>query len=185
MQSDASDAEADDVAALLRRNGYELHLIRDAGPVAIGINGRPIDADLPGIVGAMPGVSHVHRGARPYKLAAREVRPQGTVVQVDTVSFGGASPAIIAGPCAVESRDQALRTADLVREAGGVMLRGGAFKPRSSPYSFQGMGEEGLQILAEARVRTGLPFVTEVMEPEQVDLVASYADMLQIGSRNM
>jgi 3-deoxy-7-phosphoheptulonate synthase len=185
MQSDASDAEADDVVALLQTNGYELHLIRDAGPVAIGINGRPINGDLPSVICDMPGVSHVHDGRRPYKLAAREVRPQGTTVQVGTVLFGGDSPAMIAGPCAVESRDQALRTADLVLEAGGVMLRGGAFKPRSSPYSFQGMGEEGLQILAEARERTGLPFVTEVMEPEQVDLVAAYADMLQIGSRNM
>jgi 3-deoxy-7-phosphoheptulonate synthase len=185
MQSDASEAEADNVVALLRTNGYELHLIRDAGPLAIGINGRPVDGDLPGVICTMPGVSHVHTGRKAYKLAAREVRPEGTVVQVGDVRFGGESPVMIAGPCAVESREQALRTADLVREAGGVMLRGGAFKPRSSPYSFQGMGEEGLQILAEARERTGLPFVTEVMEPEQVELVASYADMLQIGSRNM
>jgi len=185
MRPDASEDEADDVIALLRGDGYELHLIRGAGPVAIGVNGRPVGAELPTLLCDMPGVSHVHQDKKPYKLATRGVRPEGTVVRVGDVEFGSGLPAIIAGPCAVESRDQVLRTAEQVRVAGGVMLRGGAFKPRSSPYSFQGLGEEGLEILAEARAITGLPVVTEVLEPEQVDLVASYADMLQIGSRNM
>jgi 3-deoxy-7-phosphoheptulonate synthase len=185
MRPDASDEEADSVVALLRGNGYELHLIRDSGPVAIGVNGKPIGDGLPSILCDMPGVSHVHHDQRPYKLAARGVRPDGTVVRVGTVAFGADSPAIIAGPCAVESRDQVLRTAEQVRSAGGMVLRGGAFKPRSSPYSFQGLGEEGLEILTEARDLTGLPIVTEVLEPEQVELVAHYTDMLQIGSRNM
>ncbi len=185
MRPDASEEEADDVIARLRGDGYELHLIRGAGPVAIGINGRPVGADLPGALCEMPGVAQVHLGQKAYKLAARAVRPAGTVVCVGDVEFGTGLPAIIAGPCAVESRDQTLRTAEMVRAAGGVMLRGGAFKPRSSPYSFQGLGEDGLKILAEAREMTGLPVVTEVLEPEQADLVAEYADMLQIGSRNM
>ncbi len=185
MRADASEEEADDVIARLRGDGYELHLIRAAGPMAIGINGRPAGTELPGALSIMPGVAQVIQGQNPYKLAARAVRPAGTIVSVGDVEFGTGLPAIIAGPCAVESRDQTLRTAEMVRASGGVMLRGGAFKPRSSPYSFQGLGEEGLEILAEARELTGLPVVTEVLEPEQTDIVAAYADMLQIGSRNM
>lgn len=185
MRADASEEEAERISALLRDNGYELHVIRDAGPVAIGVNGRPITSDLPSVLCNLSGVSHVHSGHAPYKLADRAVRPEGTTVRVGHVEFGENIPAIIAGPCAVESRDQVLETAKQVQASGGVMLRGGAFKPRSSPYSFQGLGENGLEILAEAREQTGLPIVTEVLEPEQVALVAAYADMLQIGSRNM
>ncbi len=185
MRQDASDEEADSVVAMLRGRGYELHVIREAGPLAIGVNGRPVAEELPSALCVMPGVAHVHQGTKPYKLASRDVRPAGTIVRVGDVEFGGESPAIVAGPCAVESREQVLRTAEQVRRSGGQMLRGGAFKPRSSPYSFQGLGEFGLEILAEARQLTGMPVVTEVLEPEQVDLVASYADMLQIGSRNM
>jgi 3-deoxy-7-phosphoheptulonate synthase len=185
MRPDASDTEAEDVVALLRGDGYELHLIREAGPVAIGVNGRPVGAGMCELLSDMPGVSHVHHSQKPYKLAARQVRPEGTVVRVGSVEFGAGLPTIIAGPCAVESREQTLRTAELVRDSGGVMLRGGAFKPRASPYSFQGLGETGLEILAEARALTGMPVVTEVLGPEQMDLVAEFADMLQIGSRNM
>ncbi|MGA7672442.1 MAG: 3-deoxy-7-phosphoheptulonate synthase [Nitrolancea sp.] len=185
MRPDASDEDAESIMALLRGNGYELHTIRDAGPVAIGVNGKPVGADLPSALCDMPGVSHVHQSKVPYKLASRAVRPGGTVVTVGSAAFGGQTPVVIAGPCAVESRDQVLRTAEQVRRSGGVMLRGGAFKPRSSPYSFQGLGIEGLKILAEARALTGLPVVTEVLEPEQVELVAQFTDMLQIGSRNM
>lgn len=120
-----------------------------------------------------------------YRLAARHVAGEQTRVVVGDAVFGGGTPVLIAGPCAVESREQTLSAAMAVRAAGGQVLRGGAFKPRTSPYSFQGLGESGLKILAEARERTGLPIVTEVLEPEQVPLVAAYADMLQIGSRNM
>ncbi|MGN6757569.1 MAG: 3-deoxy-7-phosphoheptulonate synthase [Thermomicrobiales bacterium] len=121
----------------------------------------------------------------PYRLAARRDPAQRTVVQVGEVAIGDGQPVLIAGPCSVESREQTLAIALAVREAGGALLRGGAFKPRTSPYSFQGLGEAGLQILAEARELTGLPIVTEAMEPDQVPLVAAYADMIQIGSRNM
>jgi 3-deoxy-7-phosphoheptulonate synthase len=123
--------------------------------------------------------------AKPYRLAGRRDVDQRTVVRVGEVEVGAGRPVAIAGPCAVESREQLLETAGAVRAAGADLLRGGAFKPRTSPYAFQGLGEEGLRILAEAREATGLPVVTEVLEPEQVALVASYADVLQVGARNM
>ncbi len=121
----------------------------------------------------------------PYRLAARRDPAQRTTVRVGDVAIGDWAPIMIAGPCAVEGREQTLAAAEAVRAAGGRILRGGAFKPRTSPYAFQGLGEEGLRILAEAREATGLPVVTEALEPEQVPLVAAYADMIQIGSRNM
>jgi 3-deoxy-7-phosphoheptulonate synthase len=123
--------------------------------------------------------------SRPYKLASREFCPQDTHVPLDGVTFGGEEVVIIAGPCAVENRSQFLEAAQAVREAGAQALRGGVFKPRTSPYSFQGLGEEGLELLSEARELTGLPVVSEVMSPRQVPLLAQYADMLQIGARNM
>ncbi|HEU5425158.1 MAG TPA: 3-deoxy-7-phosphoheptulonate synthase [Nitrolancea sp.] len=185
MQEDADDSATDAVIAELAGRGYETHLIRGGGAAAIGVNGKPVSADLGCTLELAPGVDAVINGSTPYKLAARAARPQGTVVQVGSVAIGREAPVMIAGPCAVESREQTLRTAEAVARGGAVILRGGAYKPRSSPYSFQGLGEEGLRILAEARALTGLPVVTEVMEPGQVELVAEYADMLQIGSRNM
>lgn len=122
---------------------------------------------------------------RPYRLAQRSARPQGTIVRVGGVAFGGGTVVVIAGPCAVESRDQLLRTARAIRAAGGRILRGGAFKPRTSPYDFQGLGQEALELLAEARQETGLLVITEVMDSSEVELVARYADILQIGARNM
>ena len=133
----------------------------------------------------LPGVDRIVPISRPFKLASREFSPQNSVFPIDGMNIGGSPIVIIAGPCAVESRQQLLETAHAVREAGAHALRGGAFKPRTSPYSFQGLGEDGLQILAEARQVTGLPVVTEVMSPEQVSLVTQYADVLQIGARNM
>ncbi len=129
--------------------------------------------------------SNGHASPRPYRLASRQARPGRTLVRVGPVVFGGPSTVVIAGPCSVESREQLLETAFAVKEAGAVMLRGGAFKPRTSPYDFQGLGEKALELLAEARERTGLPIVTEVMDSEDVPLVAAYADMLQIGARTM
>ncbi len=123
--------------------------------------------------------------ARPYRLAQRLPGQAASVVQVGNVRIGSGRPVVIGGPCSVESEEQLLSTAEAVRAAGGEILRGGAFKPRTSPYAFSGLGEEGLMLLARARARTGLPVVTEVIEPGDVDLVARYADMLQIGSRNM
>ncbi|HEX5501018.1 MAG TPA: 3-deoxy-7-phosphoheptulonate synthase [Thermomicrobiales bacterium] len=131
-------------------------------------------------IGSEPGA-----GGGPYRLAARRDPEQRTVVRVGDVAIGNGTPVVIAGPCAVETREQTLAAARAARAGGALILRGGAFKPRTSPYSFQGLGEEGLAILAAAREATGLPVVTEVLEPEQVPLVARYADMLQVGSRNM
>ncbi|HET9015931.1 MAG TPA: 3-deoxy-7-phosphoheptulonate synthase [Thermomicrobiaceae bacterium] len=185
MEPDAASHATEQVTNLLRSRGYEVHLLVGSGASAIGINGRPVADDLGPALCELPGVAGVHTPSRPYRLAAREARPGGTVVQVGDVAVGGRDPVVIAGPCVVEGRDQLLRAAEAVRDAGAVMLRGGAFKPRTSPYSFQGLGEDGLRLLAEARALTGLPVVTEVMEPEQVALVAEHADVLQIGSRNM
>ena len=134
---------------------------------------------------ALPGVAQVTPISRPFKLTSREFHPEDTVIRVLDAVIGDGSLTMMAGPCSVESRDQLFETADAVKEAGATILRGGAFKPRTSPYAFQGLGVEALRYLAEARERTGLPVITEVMEPSQVDIVAEYADILQIGTRNM
>src|SRR5512141_1543120 len=136
-------------------------------------------------LGALSGVETVTPISRPFKLTSREFHPEDTVIRVLDALIGDGSLTIMAGPCSVESRDQLFETADAVKAAGATVLRGGAFKPRTSPYSFQGLGVEALRYLAEARDRTGLPTITEVMEPNQVDIVAEYADILQVGARNM
>lgn len=143
-----------------------------------------IDGSLPDDLLHGPGISGIHRQHKPYVLASLEHRER-SVVAVGDVRIGGEQPVVMAGPCSIEGRESLLRTAHAVRAAGADILRGGAFKPRTSPYSFQGLGEEGLRYLAEAREQTGMPVITEVMEPEQVDLVAEYADIIQIGTRNM
>jgi 3-deoxy-7-phosphoheptulonate synthase len=140
---------------------------------------------LMGQLGALPGVVAVTPISRPFKLTSREFHPEDTVIRVLDAAIGDGSLTVMAGPCSVESREQLLETARGVKAAGATVLRGGAFKPRTSPYSFQGLGVEALRYLAEAREETGLPVVTEVMEPNQVDIVAEYADILQIGARNM
>jgi 3-deoxy-7-phosphoheptulonate synthase len=134
---------------------------------------------------SLPGVETITPISRPFKLTSREFREEDTVIRVLDAVIGDGSLTVMAGPCSVESRDQLFETADGVKAAGATILRGGAFKPRTSPYSFQGLGVEALRYLAEARERTGLPVITEVMEPNQVDIVAEYADILQIGARNM
>jgi phospho-2-dehydro-3-deoxyheptonate aldolase len=135
--------------------------------------------------GRLSGVASVTAISRPFKLTSREFHPEDTVIRVLDAVIGDGSLTMMAGPCSVESRDQLFETADAVKAAGATILRGGAFKPRTSPYAFQGLGIQGLRFLAEARERTGLPVITEVMEPSQVDIVAEYADILQIGTRNM
>lgn len=140
--------------------------------------------DLPSNLEEMEGVSAIQRISTPYKLSSREVRSEDTIVDINGVILGNGRVVVIAGPCAVESEEQIIKTAISVKNAGAAILRGGAFKPRTSPYSFQGLGEEGLKILSKARKKTGLPFVTEVLNPEDVELVSEYADMLQIGARN-
>ncbi len=179
----ASDAPGSTIAALLgtaAQLGITAHTLPDGrGGTVIGLDGA-----LPQDTIALPGVSRVRSQHKPYMLASKEAKER-TVVRVGTVEIGGNQPVLIAGPCVVEGRTEIIEAARQVKAAGAQMLRGGAFKPRTSPYAFQGLGEEGLRYLAEARQATGLPVVTEVMEPDQVDVVASYADMLQIGARNM
>lgn len=182
-----TDATQEQVAAVVDRvegNGLRAHLSSGDERTVIGAigDGRPIQPDQ---FMHLAGVDRVVPISRPYKLASREFRPENSVFPLDGVHVGGDEIVIIAGPCSVESRSQLLETAHAVREAGAHALRGGAFKPRTSPYSFQGMGEEGLKLLAEARQETGLPIVTEVMAIEQIPMVVEYADVLQIGARNM
>ncbi len=167
------------LAAALERGFQVQGMANGLGGEVIGVAGS-LGLDLLDL----PGIESVQTVHKPYMLASLEARPK-SVVMVGDVAIGGGTPVVMAGPCSIESLDAQVDIAREVREAGATILRGGAFKPRSSPYSFQGMGEEGLRALAAARDATGLPVVTEVMEPEQVDLVAEYADMLQIGSRNM
>jgi 3-deoxy-7-phosphoheptulonate synthase len=185
LSEDCSSTDREMVVARLRAGGYKAHVISGGGAPVIGVNGRPVDDSLEAELSVLRGVQTVNRSSKPYMLTQRGARPSGTVVEVGGVRIGASEPVVIAGPCVVESLDGTVEAAQAVRAAGAAMLRGGAFKPRTSPYAFQGLGEEGLRILALARDLTGLPVVTEVMEPEQVELVAEYADMLQIGARNM
>jgi 3-deoxy-7-phosphoheptulonate synthase len=164
--------------------GCQAHLSEGSERTIIGVigNGRPIDRAQ---IEMLVGVDRTVPVLRPFKLASRDFHPMDSVFPINGVSIGGKEIIIMAGPCAVESREQLMETAEAVKEAGAKVLRGGAFKPRTSPYSFQGMGEEGLRLLMEARQSTGMPIITEVMSPEQVPLVTTYADILQIGARNM
>jgi 3-deoxy-7-phosphoheptulonate synthase len=188
MEPEATPFEVDNVVAAAEANGWQTHISRDSGQTIIGLQGKgqPID---PFHLGQMPGVFDTMAITQKFKLTSRSFQPENTTFTIpmreSEVTIGGKRLAIIAGPCSVESREQLLETAHAVKEAGATLLRGGAFKPRTSPYSFQGMGEQGLELLAEAREATGLPIVTEVMSPRKVSLVAIYADVLQIGTRNM
>ena len=184
MEATATQEQIDDVITTVEERGNTARPIPGGHRVSIGIlnNKGPVDAAL--FLG-MPGVKEAIPVTRPYKLVSREVQPEDTVVRIGDVCLGNGHFAIIAGPCAVESEEQALTIARHVKAAGAHMFRGGAFKPRTSPYSFQGLGEEGLKILARVREETGLPVVTEVMDFETFDLVEAYADMVQIGTRNM
>lgn len=180
VEGDAPDSTKATILRLAAERGFTVQTLADGrGGSVIGVGGTvPLD-DV-----TLPGVSNVQQIHKPYMLASLEMRPTSSVT-VGGVSIGNGAPVVMAGPCSVESREAQIEAAIAVKNAGATILRGGAFKPRTSPYSFQGLGEEGLQALAAAREITGLPFVTEVMEPELVDLVADYSDMLQIGSRNM
>jgi 3-deoxy-7-phosphoheptulonate synthase len=155
--------------------------------VVIAVVGEvgPRRQDLMSRLGALPGVETITPISRPFKLTSREFHPEDTVIRVLDAVIGDGGLTVMAGPCSVESRDQLMETAEAVKAAGATVLRGGAFKPRTSPYAFQGLGVEALRYLAEASDRTGLPTITEVMEPNQVDIVAEYTDILQIGTRNM
>jgi len=184
MNVEATAEQISQAVALIESRGLKAHLSQGEERTVIGIVGNT-HAAQPEQFYRIPGVDRVVRISRPYKLASREFIPHDSTFPLDGVQIGARGVVLIAGPCSVEDRVQLLETAHAVREAGGHALRGGAFKPRTSPYAFQGLGEEGLELLAEARQATGLPVVTEVMSPEQVGLVVKYADVLQIGARNM
>jgi 3-deoxy-7-phosphoheptulonate synthase len=184
MRSGAGREEVRAVIARLEALGFAAHLSEGKERTVIGAIGDRSVLEAASLE-AMPGVERLVPIRQPFKLASREFQRESTVVSVGGVAVGGDGVVVMAGPCAVESHDQLMATAAAVKAAGAHVLRGGAFKPRSSPYTFQGMEEEGLRILAEARERYGLPVVTEVMSPEAVELVAEYADCLQIGTRNM
>ncbi len=184
MEKTASEAEVKQVQERLSREGFQIHLSQGVERTIIGAVGDRSKVNLE-FMEALPGVEKVVPIMKPFKLTSREFQASDTVVKVRDQRIGDGSIQVIAGPCAVESREKYLEIAKIVKEAGATMLRGGAFKPRTSPYSFQGLEEEGLKILAEARELTGLPVVTEVMDQRSVEMVARYADVLQIGARNM
>ncbi|MEN9934867.1 MAG: hypothetical protein RLZZ387_1446 [Chloroflexota bacterium] len=185
MRSSATEEDLAAVMERLREHGLTGRVTYGEERNIVGVIGAAIPPTLREELERFNGVMEAVRISRPYKLAAREFHPQNTVVNVRGIEVGGKDTVVIAGPCAVESEEQIMQTARAVRKAGATMLRGGAFKPRSSPYTFRGLGERGLELLALAREETGLPIVTEVMTPTDVPLVARYADVLQIGARNM
>jgi 3-deoxy-7-phosphoheptulonate synthase len=184
MRMGASSKEVGDIIKRVEDMGFRAHLSKGVERTIIGVIGdeRPLQPEQWEL---LPGVERVVRVLQPWKLAGRDFHPDDTVIDINGVSIGSNQVVVMAGPCSVESREQILETAWAVKEAGARILRGGAFKPRTSPYAFQGLGEPGLELLAEARQATGLPIITEVMAPGEVLLVARYADILQIGTRNM
>jgi 3-deoxy-7-phosphoheptulonate synthase len=187
MRSSASEVEILGVKSRILAEGLTPFEHRGANGVVVAVVGE-VGSRRPALLetlAELPGVARVTPIAKPYKLTSREFHPEDTVIEVHGTVVGDGSLTVMAGPCSVESRKQLIETAEAVAEAGATVLRGGAFKPRTSPYSFQGLGVEALRYLAEARDRTGLPVITEAMEPAQVDIVAEYADILQIGARNM
>jgi 3-deoxy-7-phosphoheptulonate synthase len=185
LSSSASPSHLDAVVTRIEEMGFRPHVTRGEERIIVGVVGDDRRAE-PAQFENMPGVEQVIPILRPFKLAAREMAHGPTRITIGTHTVIGDERVVVAaGPCAVESREQLFEAADGAREAGASMLRGGAFKPRTSPYAFQGLGDKGIELLVEARERTGLPFVTEVMTPSAVELVARHADVLQIGARNM
>jgi 3-deoxy-7-phosphoheptulonate synthase len=184
MQQGATDEQTQAVIDRLVSLGFTVH--RSTGVMHTVLGGvGPVDEMDPADFEAMEGVKECHRIVSPYKLASRHFRPQGTVVKIGKVEIGGTHVVTMAGPCSVENRDQIEKVAEIVAEQGAQIMRGGAFKPRSSPYSFQGMGEEGLKLLRTAADRNGLLVVSEVMDHTQIPLLIEYSDILQVGARNM
>jgi len=184
MKCEASISQVSAVIKGIEELGFKAHPSKGAERTIIGVIGSNRTVSLEAL-SDLPGVEQIVHIAKPFKLVNREFKPADTVISINGVTIGGLEAVVMAGPCAVESRDQLLKAAHAVKDAGAKILRGGAFKPRTSPYDFQGLGESGLELLAEARKETGLAVVTEVMTPSDVSLVASYADILQVGARNM
>src|ERR1700749_1421860 len=185
MKADATQEEIKEVERVITELGYRPHSMPGAARTAIGITGNSGPVDITPFE-TLPGVAEAIRVTKPYKLVTVDLRPEKTVVNVGgDATIGGDELAIIAGPCAVESREQVFAIAEAVRRSGARFFRGGAYKPRTSPYAFQGLGEEGLKILADVREAYGLKIVTEALDEGGVDLVERYGDMIQIGARNM
>lgn len=184
MKSGSSHDEVSKVTKRIEDFGLKAHLSEGVDHTVIGVLGK-VFTEVRDSLELLPGVEQVLLVSKPYKLASREFHPQESIVEVKGVTIGGNEIVIMAGPCAVESEEQLLTTAQAVKAAGASVLRGGAFKPRTSPYDFRGLGETGLKILAAVAKENEMPVITEVMSPDQVDLVAKYADILQIGARNM
>ena len=184
MKHDATDAQVETVLSVIEQLGFKAHPMPGATRTAIGITGNQGAVD-PSHFENLPGVAEAIRVSKPYKLISLDLRPEKTVVRVGDATIGGDELAIIAGPCAIESRTQAFAIAEAVRRSGARFFRGGAYKPRTSPYAFQGLGEEGLKILAEVREAYGLKIVTEALDEAGVDQVERYGDVIQIGARNM
>lgn len=186
MENEATVEQIDRVIKKIEDFGYKCHVIKGVEQTVIGAVGDERGKlELKDSMGSVPGVANVIPILKPYKLASKELHKEKMVIEVDGLKIGGDQFIVMAGPCSVESREQIVETAQAIKEAGSQILRGGAYKPRTSPYSFQGMEQEGLKLLAEARKVTGLPFVTEVMAPREVETVAEYADIIQIGARNV
>jgi 3-deoxy-7-phosphoheptulonate synthase len=184
MKADATEGQVQAVVRVIEDLGYRAHPMPGASRTAIGITGNPGAVD-PSHFENLPGVSEAVRVSKPYKLVTVDLRSDKTIVQVGDATIGGDELAIIAGPCAIESREQAFVVAEAVRRSGAKFFRGGAFKPRTSPYAFQGLGEDGLKILEEIRESYGLKIVTEALDEAGVDLVERYADVIQVGARSM
>src|ERR1700739_231676 len=184
MSEGATEQEIEHVIERIREAGYQPHVTRGTQRTIVAAVGSGRRHEIEALAVA-PGVDTVVPIAQPFKLVSKQVKPHRTIVNVGGVEIGGDKIVVIAGPCSVESREQLISTAHAVKKAGATLLRGGAYKPRTSPYDFQGLGEEALKILREASDETGLPVVTEVMSTEDVDLICDHADMLQVGARNM
>ena len=184
MQANATEREIADVVKVVNEMGLRAHPLPGATRTAIGITGNTGAID-PTHFENLPGVAEAIRVSKPYKLITRDLRPEKTVVRVGDAAIGNRELAIIAGPCAIESREQAFAVAEVVQRSGAKFFRGGAVKPRTSPYSFQGLGEEGWKIMTEVREKFGLKIVAEALDENAVDLVEQHADMIQIGARNM
>ena len=184
MRAGSGHDEINKVAKRIEDFGLKAHISEGIDHTVIGVLGK-VFTELRDALELLPGVEQVLLVSKPYKLASREFHPRDTIVEVKGVAIGGNEIIVMAGPCAIESEEQLLATAQAVKSAGATILRGGAFKPRTSPYDFRGLGETGLKILASVGADNGMPVITEVMSPDQVDLVARYADILQIGARNM
>lgn len=184
MKTDATDSDIRRVEEVIEKLGFRPHTMPGAARTAIGVTGNPGAVD-PGHFENLAGVAETIRVTKPYKLISKDLRPEKSIIKVGNATIGGDELAIIAGPCAVENPDQVFKTAEAVAMSGAKFFRGGAFKPRTSPYAFQGMGEEGLKILAEVRDEFDLNIVTEAMDERGIDLVEKYGDCIQIGARNM